>query len=85
MRVELLYSPGCNAYKSVRNTLETVIAEERLPIPVELVEENSHSNPPLLRIDGHEFRDSTHTLEHLRDLLCGQWHEHAGSALHKTY
>jgi hypothetical protein len=87
MRVELLYSPGCNTYKSVRNTLETVIAEEALPIPVEMVE---HSEPtednPRIRIDGNEVHNSAaaQTLDQLRDLLCGKWKELTSSALHRA-
>jgi hypothetical protein len=36
MHVELIYSPGCNSVESTLQVLETIIAEERLPIPVEV-------------------------------------------------
>ncbi|MBX9952105.1 MAG: hypothetical protein K2Y39_23225 [Candidatus Obscuribacterales bacterium] len=76
MRVELIYRPGCNSYTSVRDTLEKVIAEERLPIPVELVE-GGNQNAPRIRINGNEEHDSgiTNTLEALTDLLSKKWKE----------
>jgi len=87
MRVEVLYSPGCKVSKSVRNTLETVIAEERLPIPVEMVEnEQEDFSPPTIRIDGHEVRHNStlHTLDHFRDLLTGRWHELTSAPFHRS-
>jgi hypothetical protein len=66
--------------------LETVIAEERLPIPVEMVEsEQMDFSPPTIRVDGQEVRHSStfYTLEHFRDLLCGRWHEVNTSSLHR--
>jgi hypothetical protein len=77
MRVEVVYSPGCTVSKSVRNTLEIVIAEERLPIPVEMIETTKDSEPPMVRIDGCEVDrlNTAHTLENFRDLLCGRWYE----------
>lgn len=78
MRVELIYKPGCSSYSSVRDTLEKVIAEERLPIPVELVEACSQENAsPRIRINGNEEHDSgiTNTLESLTDLLSRKWKE----------
>lgn len=76
MRVELIYRPGCSNYSSVRDTLEKVIAEERLPIPVELVE-GGNQVAPRIRINGNEEPDSgiTHTLESLTDLLSKKWKE----------
>ncbi|MCC7530338.1 MAG: hypothetical protein IT342_17570 [Candidatus Melainabacteria bacterium] len=74
MRVELIYRPGCNSYSSVRNTLEMVIAEERLPIPVELVEAGNQASPRI-RINGNEESGITHTLEGLTDLLSKKWKE----------
>lgn len=76
MRVELIYRPGCSSYSSVRDTLETVIAEERLPIPVELVEAGNQASPRI-RINGNEEHDSgiTNTLEALTDLLSKKWKE----------
>jgi hypothetical protein len=59
MRVELIYTPGCNSYKRALNTLETVIAEERLPIPVELVESGQHHMvvSPTIRINGRDIAE----------------------------
>jgi hypothetical protein len=74
MRVELIYRPGCNSYSSVRDALETVIAEERLPIPVELVEAGNQA-APRIRINGNEESGITHTLEGLTDLLSKKWKE----------
>jgi len=67
--------------------LETVIAEERLPIPVEMVEnEQADFSSPTIRVDGDEVRHSNtfHTLEHFRDLLCGRWHDINVASLHKS-
>jgi|SRR5215467_2552609 len=59
MRVELIYTPGCSSYKKALNTLETAIAEERLPIPVEVVEssraDSLHVASHTIRIDGHDL------------------------------
>lgn len=76
MRVELIYKPGCSNYSSIRDTLEKVIAEERLPIPVELVEAGQNASPRI-RIDGNEEHDSgiTNTLESLTELLSRKWKE----------
>jgi hypothetical protein len=84
MRVELIYAPGCNLYKSVRETLETVIAEERLPIPVEMVEEGAVSESPKIRIDGQIIPQSmaAHSFDHLRDVLTGHWKELTEAALY---
>lgn len=83
MRVELIYAPGCNSYTRVRNTLETVIAEERLPIPVELVERNEETSvSPMIRINDEEHDTGIHhTIEHMRDLLCRKWKELTECAL----
>jgi hypothetical protein len=75
MRVELIYAPGCSSYKTVRDTLETVIAEERLPIPVEMVEDGYPSDSPKIRIDGQIVDYVVATFDHLRDILCGRWKE----------
>ncbi len=85
MRVEVLYSPGCKISKCVRNTLETVIAEERLPIHVEMIEtEEEGSASPRVRIDGDEVRphNTPTNFEHFRDLLCRRWHELTVAVLH---
>lgn len=76
MRVELLYSPGCGTYRKAQGALETVIAEERLPLPIHLTE-SSISVPPLVILDGeplaarHCFDD--HCLDELRDEISKRW------------
>ena len=61
MRVELIYTPGCNSYKKLLDKLETVIAEERLPIPVHVIETNhdisSYADSPTIRIDGDDIHE----------------------------
>lgn len=63
MRVELIYAPGCNSYKKLLDKLETVIAEERLPIPVHVIESSSgtskYTATPTIRIDGDEINALT--------------------------
>ena len=75
MRVELVYIPGCTSYRKALDLLETIIAEERLPIPVELTE-RAGSHAPSIRLDGEALADSAHgCVEELRALLCRRWHE----------
>ena len=82
MRVELIYAPGCNSYASTRDTLEMVIADEGLPIPVELVESTHHTNgSPGIRIDGELQTPKSHQPETLRHLLRRRWQELTHSQL----
>jgi hypothetical protein len=62
MRVELVYAPGCNTYKKALHVLETVIAEERLPIAIEMIEDNG-STGPSVRINGTALGEPSHTFE----------------------
>jgi hypothetical protein len=62
MRVELVYAPGCSTYKKALHVLETVIAEERLPIAIEMIEEGDDSNPRV-RINGAELGEPSNTFE----------------------
>lgn len=62
MRVELIYSPGCNTYKKALDVLETVIAEERLPIAIEM-QEVSGGVKPRIRINGTELGEPSHEFE----------------------
>lgn len=74
MRVELLYAPGCTSFVKARKTLEMAIADERLPIPIELIEEhNQVEGAPTIRIDGHEVNSPRHHFEHLCDVLAKRW------------
>ena len=78
MRVELVYTPGCTTYKKALHLLETVIAEERLPIPVELTAHPAESDKqaPSIRLDGVALSDAAHGCgEELRLLLCRRWNE----------
>ncbi len=76
MRVELLYTPGCDTYRKAQGALETVIAEERLPLPVHLTE-SSISVLPMIILDGepltthHCFDD--HCLDDLREQINRRW------------
>jgi len=83
MRIELLYSPGCSNYKKALNTLEYIIAEERLPLPVHLVENSSNKEgEPTVQINGvliHKSQPSkaknSMCLEHVREAISHKWHE----------
>ncbi len=76
MRVELLYAPGCTSFVKARKTLEMAIADERLPIPIEMVEGSGQiRGSPTIRIDGNEVNAPRHHFEHLRDLLAMRWRE----------
>jgi hypothetical protein len=78
MRLELLYAPGCSSYKSARTTLERVIAEEGLPLPIEYIEESGQlDGAPTLRINGSIMHGPplVHHIENLRDAICRQWKE----------
>ena len=76
MRIELVYRPDSDTYKSVQKMLEDVIAEERLPIPVEMIEDKNASFPSI-RIDGRivNKKGIRHTFEYLRDLISRKWNE----------
>lgn len=75
MRVELIYHPNCNLYQSVYKVLEDVIADERLPIPVEMVEDKVHSNAPYIRLDGHLIMNTknNNSFNQLRDFVRKKW------------
>jgi hypothetical protein len=62
MRVELIYSPGCSTYKKALQVLETVIAEERLPIAIEITE-STGDNQPSIRINGITLSEPSHEFE----------------------
>ena len=77
MRVELIYRPDNDTYKSIHKILQDIIAEEGLPIPVEMVEDKVHTKSPSIRIDGRLIskKGVKHTFEYLHDLLCKKWAE----------
>jgi hypothetical protein len=62
MRVELVYAPGCNTYKKALHVLETVIAEERLPLAIEMTEDEAQDEPTI-RINGTTLGTPSHTFE----------------------
>ena len=73
MRVELLYAPGCSSFSKARNTLEMVIAEERLPVPIEVIEEAGQVHgSPTIRVDGSVIN---HHFDSIRDALQKRWQE----------
>ncbi len=76
MRVELLYAPGCTSFSKARTTLEMAIADERLPIPIEMIEELGQiGGSPTIRINGNVINSAQHHFEHLRNLLALRWKE----------
>jgi hypothetical protein len=79
MRVELVYAPGCSTYKKALHVLETVIAEERLPIPVELVEHAEGG--PFIRINGIEVGNSPQNHDYISDCLSASWRELTSTAV----
>jgi hypothetical protein len=90
MRIELLYSPGCSSYKKALDTLEHIIAEERLPLPVELVEDHGYiCGEPKVRIDGElltQLGRKSHSytsgyLDHVQEILCYKWKQLTLSSL----
>ena len=83
MRVELIYTPGCRSYRKALHILEMVIAEERLPLPIELVENGiGPKTKPTLRIDGEDFAlPGPKGAEKLRSAISQKWHEMTASPL----
>lgn len=89
MRVELMYEPG-SSIRRVLDILETAIAEERLPVPVELIEMSEKPRrAPVVRIEGQEFsylqltsvgsaygRNEVSTfIDQVRSVLAEKWSE----------
>ncbi len=77
MKIELLHIPGCRTYKKIKNILESIVAEERLPIAIETTESEQSKILPMVKIDGREVNDSQSLS--LRELLCNtilkRWYE----------
>ncbi len=77
MKIELLHIPGCRTYKKIKNILESIVAEERLPIAIETTESEQSKILPMIKIDGCEVNDSQSLS--LRELLCNtilkRWYE----------
>lgn len=86
MRIELLYAPGCTNYKTARNTLETLIAEERWPCHVEMVEHADHTHDePAVRVDGVNHHVIPHQFEAVRDFLSRKWKDITESQFAASY
>ena len=78
MRIELIYSPGCQSAKETLSFLERVIAEEQLPIPIELVERVSAA--PIVRINGTDLHsENTHDL--IRSSISDCWRAHSAPVI----
>ncbi len=75
MRVELVYTPGCTSFRKALDHLETVIAEERLPLPIELTE-SSEKQVPRIKLDGETLAESAHNcVEELRQQISTKWQD----------
>ncbi len=87
MRVELIYAPGCGSYEKILKKLEMVIAEEQLPLPVELVQENKLQHEPILRIDGEAIGlpQILTCADTMRKALAEKWKEMAVTPLLAGY
>lgn len=87
MRVELIYAPGCGSYEKVLKRLQTVIAEEQLPVPVELIQENKLQHDPILRIDGEAIGlpKILTCADTMRDAIADKWTEMAVKPLLAGY
>lgn len=72
MRVELLYSPGCLVSRQALDSLQSIIAEEGLPVPVELSETTGNS---VIKVDGEHIACGSH-IDLMRALLSKKWLEH---------
>jgi hypothetical protein len=81
MHVELIYSPGCNSVESTLQVLETIIAEERLPIPVEVRKDRRKECPQknvndlMITVDGTDVSDLHQSINCDR---CRRYQEHTG-------
>lgn len=76
MRVELFYTPGCGTARKAQGALEAAIAEERLPLPVQMKESQEH-RLPVIMLDGEPINKhhcfDEHCLDDLRDEISRRW------------
>jgi hypothetical protein len=81
MHVELIYSPGCDSVESTLQVLETIIAEERLPIPVEVRKDRrkerreDFASSLMITVDGTDVSDLHHAVSCDR---CTRYQERSG-------
>lgn len=92
MRIELKCTSSCPSSMKLKERLEDIIAEERLPLAVEIVE-SAEQESPIVRIsvsgadsdihEDHEIRSENHLsserqfLDNLRSIVLQKWHDHA--------
>lgn len=92
MRIELKYRSTCPSSKKLRAHLEDIIADERLPLVLELTESDEKDSPSV-RIHaagaksddsgGHEIKCDKNAsserqfLDSLRSVVLEKWHDHA--------
>jgi len=96
MRIELKYTSACPSTSRVQKQLEEIIADERLPLAIELTESSSNDSTTVcIHPSGQAFNqsisedincDETHSsekqfLDKLRSTVLQKWHEHAVSPL----
>ena len=92
MRIELKHKQNCPSSRQLRHCLEEIIAEERLPLSVEMIEADGMEEPLVFigadqigarqegRFDKHHL-EARQFLDTLRDALLEKWHDHAISPL----
>ncbi len=88
MRIELKHKQNCPSSKQLRHFLEEIIAEERLPLSVEMIESDGLDEPRVFigadevksNKSGYSDRqqvEGRQFLDRLRGLLLEKWHDHA--------
>lgn len=88
MRIELKHKQNCPSSKQLRHCLEEIIAEERLPLSVEMIESDELEEPTVFigadevkgKRDGRFDRfhaEERQFLDRLRGVLLEKWNDHA--------
>lgn len=82
MRIELHHTEGCEGYQRLLHRLQAAIAEERLPVTVDVVQTAGESDPsPNIRIFDRESLTldvaaaGPQTVDALQDMLRAQWNQ----------
>lgn len=92
MRIELKHRQNCPSSRQLKHFLEQVIAEERLPLAVEMTESDGLDAPRVFigtdeinsNKAGHFDRqhlEGRQFLDRLRGVLLEKWNDHAVSPL----
>ena len=88
MRIEVKHKQNCPSSRHLRHFLEEVIAEERLPLAVEMTESDGLDEPQVY-IGTHEVKgghsghferqrpEVRQFMDRLRGTLLEHWHDHA--------